>query len=50
MLTFCMAFKNHVLVDSRIIMLGAHLAKPDDGSESPVDTLDGIYNETANGY
>lgn len=39
-----------MLVDSRIIMLGAHLAKPEDVDDSPIDTLDGIYNETSNGY
>lgn len=47
LLHFILSFKNHVLTDSRMIMLGTSIA--DDGLDTPkkpVDTVDGIYNES----
>lgn len=49
LLTFVLSFKNHILTDSRLIMLGAHLAEDANGSDDvaePVDGIDGVYNES----
>jgi len=34
LLTFVLAFKNHVLTDQRLIMLGSHLAEGANGSDN----------------
>jgi hypothetical protein len=46
---FCVTFKNHVLTDSRLIMLGAHLSEEPEG-EAALDTIEGVYNETKSAY
>ena len=43
-----LVFKNLIITDSRMILLGAHLGKSD--GDDAVDTIDGIYNETKNAY
>jgi len=49
LLHFCVNYKNHVLTDSRLIMLGAHLCEePED--EARLDTIDGVYNESKSAY
>ena len=47
LLHFTLNFKNHVLTDSRMIMLGTSIADDAlDAPKKPVDTIDGIYNES----
>lgn len=53
LLTFVLSFKNHILTDSRLILLGSHLAEDANGSEDvaePVDTIEGVYNESKQAY
>ena len=49
LLSFAVGYKNHVLTDSRLILLGSNLSNEpecDDG----LDTLDGVYNESKTAY
>jgi len=50
LLHFCVTYKNHVMTDSRLIMLGAHLSSEPDDEAFPVDTLEGAYNESKSAY
>ncbi len=54
LLAFTLVFKNHVLTDSRMILLGSHFADDangsDDGPQSVLDSIDGVYNESKNAY
>jgi hypothetical protein len=48
LLNFIVTFKNHVLTDSRLIMLGAQLAEEPEGEA--LDTIEGVYNESKSAY
>lgn len=49
LLYFVTSYKNHVLTDSRLIMMGAQLCEePED--ENAIDTIEGIYNESRSAY
>lgn len=54
LLAFTLVYKNHVLTDSRMILLGSHLSEDANGSDSvsqsALDSIDGIYNESKNAY
>lgn len=53
MLQFTLVFKNHILTDSRLILLGSHLAEDANGSDDgpqTVESIDGIYNESKSAY
>ena len=49
---FTLNFKNHVLTDSRLIMLGSTIAQEnqEDTALKAIDTIDGVYNETNISY
>ena len=53
LLSFTLVFKNHVLTDSRLILLGSHLAEDANGSDDgpqAIDSIEGVYNESKNAY
>ena len=52
LLGFVLGFKNHILTDQRMILLASCLAQEANGGDSPppVDTIDGVYNESQQAY
>ena len=49
LLSFCVSYKNHVLTDSTLILLGSQLCDEPE-SESLVDSLENVYNESQKAY
>ena len=49
LLSFAIGFKNQVLTDSRLILLGSNLSNEPE-EDGALDTLDGVYNESKTAY
>lgn len=49
LLSFAAGYKNHVLTDSRLILLGSNLSNEPEADDA-LDTLDGVYNESKTAY
>lgn len=49
LLAFSLSFKNHVLTDSRLILLGSALSEDQDDGVS-IEGIDSIYNESKSAY
>ena len=49
MLAFACSYKNHILTDSRLILLGNSLSNNEEADDA-LEVLDGVYNESKVAY
>ena len=48
-MSFACGFKNHILTDSRLILLGNSLSNTEEQDDA-LEVLDGVYNESKVAY